>query len=122
MIKKRKKPAASKPLQNVRFDKSLIMILLAALILLISFLLYTNYNIKTSTETTEEEIIFGSECTVDADCPQPRCPGMKGVCDSGFCIIGQISPSATRCIDLQTTLCGNNICEAEEKETCPEDC
>ncbi len=122
MAKKVKKLVAPKPLQNVRFDSSLIMILLAALILLISFLIYSNSNMKTPTETIEEEDFFGSDCTVDLDCPQPRCPGMKGLCENGYCRIEQISPSATRCIDLQTTLCGNSICEAEEKETCPEDC
>lgn len=122
MAKNVKKLVAPKPLQNVRFDSSLIMILLAALILLISFLIYSNSSMKTPTETIEEENVFGSECTVDSDCPQPRCPGMKGLCENGYCRIEQISSSATRCIDLQTTLCGNRVCEAEEKETCPEDC
>ncbi len=122
MVKKVKKLVAPKPLQNVRFDSSLIMVLLAALILLISFLIYSNSSMKTPTETIEEENFFGSECTVDSDCPQPRCPGMKGVCEGGYCIIKQTGPSTAKCIDLQTTLCGNDICEAEEKETCPEDC
>ena len=122
MAKKVKKLVAPKPLQNVRFDSSLIMILLAALILLISFLLYSNSSMKTPTETINEGNVFGSECTVDSDCPQPRCLGMKGLCENGYCTIEQISPSATICIDLQTTLCGNSICEADEKETCPEDC
>ncbi len=118
MIKKVKKITLS--FQDIRFDSSLIMVLLAALILLISFLVYSNYGLRTPTEETEE-VVFGSECTADLDC-QPRCPGLKGICDNGYCIIEETAPSTTRCIDLQTPVCGNSICEAEEKNTCPEDC
>ncbi|MDP2909384.1 MAG: hypothetical protein Q8N77_06290 [Nanoarchaeota archaeon] len=118
-----------KPL--LKFDYSLIMILLAALIFLISFLVYSykypgipveEYLQEIPEEFIDETILMGDQCLYDADCPQPRCPGMSTVCENGYCITEQTEPVAARCIDLQTPICGNNICEGDEAITCPEDC
>lgn len=110
----------AKSFQDIKFDTSLITVLLAALIILISFLVYSSYSMKTPTEEIED-ILFGDECTVDADC-QPRCPGIKGICDRGYCLIEELAKGTVRCIDLQMPVCGNRICEAEEEGYCPDDC
>lgn len=111
----------------LKFDYSLIMILLAALIFLISFLVY-NYKYpgvpveEYVQEITGEETPTGNQCTDESDCPHPRCPGMSTVCENGYCITEQTGHAAARCIDLQTPICGNNICEGDESITCQEDC
>lgn len=128
-MKKRKKKTLPKliapiPFRDIKFNKSFILILLAILILVISFILYSNYG----TDLKEYEIIIekplppGDECILDSDCPQPRCPGIKSFCETGYCITREITPSKTRCIDLKIPVCGNEICEGNEEIICPEDC
>lgn len=126
-MKKKGKKVLKEP--KVKFDNSLIMVFLAALILLISFALYSNYNIKEEykelaqeEEIIEEPILLGDECTADSDCPQPKCPGMEGKCKNGYCIVRRVSPATTKCFDLKATVCGNKVCESDEKNRCSEDC
>lgn len=127
-VKKPSKPArieVPQPFKDIKFDRSLIIILLAVLALCLSFVIYSNYNLGLPPETygeITEEVDTGHECTADIDCAQPRCPGVKGVCKNGFCIVKQVSPSTVKCIDLKSPICGNNVCEGDEKSLCPEDC
>lgn len=129
-MKKKRKLKSSKPkiipFKDIKFDRSLIMVLLAILILTISFIVYSNYSIQLDLEPDGETVLKtpqGDECIVNSNCLQPRCPGMKGLCENGYCVVRQIGPSTTKCIDLKTPICGNNICEADEKDTrCKEDC
>lgn len=118
-----------KVFRDVKFDSSLILIFLAALILLLSFAIYSKYGIELPDEEYEELLeeieeitLEGDECTIDSDCPQPRCPGMEGMCENGYCIVRQTSPTTTKCFDLNTPVCGNKVCEGDEKDRCPEDC
>ena len=129
-MKKKRKNKASQPktipFKDIKFDHSLIMILLAVLILTVSFIVYSNGSIKLPRGVDEKTVLKipqGGECITNSDCLQPRCPGMKGLCENGYCIVRQVSPSTAKCIDLKTPICGNNICEADEKYTrCKEDC
>ena len=132
MRKKRKRKSIKKaaeqlippiPFKDIKFDRSLVMIFLAALIFLISFILYSSDKIPI--EEYEEfivEPIRGDECITDATCPQPRCPGTKGFCENGYCIVRQITPTTVKCFDLKAPICGNAVCEADEMDRCPEDC
>lgn len=118
-----------KRLTDVKFDSSLILVFLAALILLLSFAIYSKYGLEMPDEEYEELLEEiegvtpeGDECTTGSDCPQPRCLGMEGKCENGYCIVRQTSPTTTKCFDLQATVCGNKVCEGDEKDRCPEDC
>lgn len=119
--KKRRKAIAKKtPFKDIKFDRSLIMILLAILIMIFSFIIYSHYSIEIP---PKEEIMYaGDECVTNSDCPQPRCIGMKNLCENGYCVVRQTGPTTVRCIDLKTPVCGNGVCEADEKDRCPEDC
>lgn len=121
---KKSKPAAKILFKDIKFNRSFITILLAILIIILSFIIYSHYTIEIPPEEYEEIIpaIEGDECITDSDCPQPRCMGMKNLCENGYCIIRQTAPAAVKCIDLKSPVCGNGICEAEEKNKCPEDC
>jgi len=121
-MKKREK---KKVFKDVQFNNSLMIVFLAALVLLIAFALYSknvNLPIEELEKIAEEIQPSGDECITSTDCPQPRCFGMDNICKNGYCIIIQTSPSATRCFDLKTPICGNDVCEADEKDRCPEDC
>lgn len=41
--------------------------------------------------------ICSSACVTDADCPQPKCVGMKAVCDNGVCKIVNLEKKTTKC-------------------------
>lgn len=115
---------ALRPFKDIKFNRSLVVILFAILILILSFTIYTHYNLGIPLKEYEETFIepSGTECLTNFDCPQPRCPGMEGLCENGYCIVRQTGPTTTKCIDLKMPICGNNICEADEKDKCPEDC
>jgi hypothetical protein len=69
------------------------------------------------------EVPSGSECSVDDDCPVYRCPGVRSACIDGFCRPVNIKGEVTRCVDLQHTICGNGVCEGDERNgSCPVDC
>ncbi|MFH1210295.1 MAG: hypothetical protein V1645_00080 [archaeon] len=77
--------------------------------------------------TTRNEIPpgpgVGSECVADSDCPAYRCPGVKAACIGGFCKPVDLKGEVTRCIDLRNPVCGNGVCEGDEKDgSCPRDC
>lgn len=113
------------PFKDITFNRSFVTILLAVLILALTFVVYTHYNIELQPIEYKEiqgEVSMGHECTADLDCPQPRCPGMKGFCENGFCIVRQVGPSTVKCFDLNMPICGNNVCEGDEAERCPKDC
>jgi len=122
-MKKRKKKKFSKakfkkiiskkiPFKDIKFDHSLIIILLAALILIVAFSVYSHYEIQIPSELYEEieaeTTPLGDECIINADCPQPRCPGVKNMCEKGFCVIQRVAPARETCYDLQ--VCGNEPC------------
>jgi hypothetical protein len=66
----------------------IISILLTALVLSVIFI------VKHSIQVLNTAL-----CFTDADCPQPRCPGMKSVCKFGKCIIvDMITNLPTRCV------------------------
>ncbi|MBU4502852.1 MAG: hypothetical protein KKA79_09730 [Nanoarchaeota archaeon] len=104
--------------KNIKFNKGLFTVFLAILILLLAFLLSSDYILRITPEV--ESTVQGDECILTSDCPQPRCPGVKNICRDGYCLIWIESPSAAKCIDLKVPICGNDICEGDEE--CPEDC
>ena len=107
-------------LKDVQFDRPLFIVFVAALILLLSLVIYSKYGINI--QETQQTINPGNECLIDSDCPQVRCPGMKSTCENGFCVVRKTDPNAPRCIDLKNPLCGNGICESDEQNRCSEDC
>lgn len=115
-----KKCKAVSSFKDIKFDRSLIMILLAILTIIFSFIIYSHYSIKIPPK--EETMHVGDECITNVDCPQPKCVGMKNLCENGYCVIRQIDSTTVRCIDLKVPVCGNDICESDEKDECPEDC
>jgi len=124
-ISQAKRIAQKLSFDDVRFDHSLVMVFLAALVFLISFLVYSSYDLVPIEEyelAIEEPLPPGDECVTDSTCPQPRCPGVKGFCENGYCVVRQVAPSAVKCFDLKAPICGNNVCEGGEMERCPEDC
>jgi eight-cysteine-cluster-containing protein len=59
-----------------------------------------------------------SECLSDKDCPQPRCPGVKGVCKSGVCEI-QGKCEFYECKtddDCMKSGCSGQICQSKYSE------
>jgi len=127
-VKKRSRKASKtqlkipQPFKDIKFDSSFVVILLAVLILILSFIIYSHYGITAPKEVQEEEIPQGHECTADMDCAQPKCPGMKVICENGFCIVKSIGPIPIKCFDLKVPVCGNGVCEGDETVNCPRDC
>ncbi len=119
--KKISKLKVPKPSEDIKFDRPLVFVLSAALIMLLCFVVY-HYKTNMPQEFPEETLFLGDECTIDMDCLQPKCPGMEGICEDGYCIIQQTGPTAAKCIDLSAPVCGNDICEADEKDICSTDC
>lgn len=48
------------------------------------------------------------ECETDEDCPQPRCIGMKAICDNGLCKTVDFEGKLTRCIETDEYFCALN--------------
>lgn len=131
-MKKKKAEKVSKviakiPFKDVKFDHSFVMILLGVLVLLLAFMIYSHYGLqlpeRQEKPVIEEPELLGEECIEDSECQQPRCPGIKALCENGYCILRKISPTTTKCFDLKVPVCGNGVCEGDEKEgRCVEDC
>jgi len=123
---KNKKPKLTAPEpKSITFDKGLFTAFVAALVLIVAFLAYSHYVSKpTGFEDVEQimEELNGDECVKDSDCPQPRCPGVRSVCDDGYCYFMQAASPPVKCIDLRTPICGNGICEDGERSECEDDC
>ena len=121
------KPAVKNKKKIKALDSEIRLVSSAVLILIVAAILaYTMQNEELSLDEIDvtepdfedvEDITLGSECNSALDCPQPRCPGVRALCNNGFCII---EGSASRCIDLKMPVCGNGICE--DGEQCPQDC
>ena len=65
-----KLPDVPLPFKDIKFNKSLVFIPLAILILLISFAVYNNY-------LTNKDDNQGKDCISDSDCPQSKCSKVK---------------------------------------------
>ncbi len=114
--------------KKIKFNLVLFSLLFLILIIFLITLFYIHPYPKENVNKFDSEIdnknkFFGSECKEHKDCPQPRCPDVRGYCKNGFCIFKKINSGKYKCIDLKTPICGNNICEGKEKENlCPKDC
>lgn len=59
-----------------------------------------------------------AECLSDTDCPQPRCPGVKGVCSKGICEM-QGKCEFYECKtdnDCMKSGCSSQICQSKYSE------
>lgn len=65
-------------------------------------------------------MIPGDECSENSDCPQSTCTAVNALCEKGYCVFRKTGPKS--CADFKNQVCGNGICEANEKDRCPEDC
>lgn len=97
---------APKPFKDIKFDRSLIIILLSILIIISSFIIYINQEPPLEKFPVKDISFPKKECDVNSDCPQPKCPGIENQCKNGYCIIKHLTPTKTVCYDLN--VCGKN--------------